>query len=125
MKYKSILIVLLLCQLVSFSQNLSNTYLRYDTIWTTDTVRLSNSIVVESSATLTINPGVFVEFQGNYSIDVFGKIIANGTPNDSIVFTVKDFTHHADTSTKIGGWGGIRLVSNDTDTSVFSYCRFS
>jgi hypothetical protein len=125
MKYKSILIVLLLCQLVSFSQNLSNTYLRYDTIWTTDTVRLSNSIVVESSATLTINPGVFVEFQGNYSIDVFGKIIANGTPNDSIVFTVKDFTHHADTSTKIGGWGGIRLFSNDTDTSVFSYCRFS
>jgi hypothetical protein len=106
------------------SQELSYIFIESDTTWSSDTIMIYNDIIVEYPATLTIESGVYVEFQGNFSIDVFGKIIANGTTNDSIVFSVGDFSQHADTSTMIGGWGGLKFYNNTIDTSYLQYCVF-
>jgi hypothetical protein len=99
--------------------------IRNDTTWSSDTVKIYNDIVIENQAMLQIDPGVYVEFQGNYSLDVYGKIIANGFANDSIVFTVNNHDAIDDTSTSTGGWGSIKLLTNSSDTSKFNYCRFS
>lgn len=106
------------------NQTMGQQLITSDTTWSSDTIKIYNDIVVQYPATLTIHPGVYVEFQGNYSIDVFGKIIANGTSNDSIVFSVNDFSQHADTSTMSGGWGGIKFYNNTIDTSFLHYCVF-
>ncbi len=107
------------------AQVLKTQYISNDTIWSEDTVRIYNNIVIENQATLQIEPGVYVEFQGNYSIDVYGKIKAIGNINDSIIFTIDDYTSIDDTTTTNGGWGGIRFLTNNSDTSSLSYCRFS
>jgi len=117
---------LLLLQAVTLkSQILQTDLISSDTTWSSDTIKIYNDIVVEYPATLTIEPGVYVEFQGNYSLSVYGGIKAIGTVTDSIFFTVADTNYFADTATLAGGWGSIKLLDNPTDTSEFSYCKFS
>jgi len=72
---------------------------------------------VPDSATLTIEPGVLVEWQGSYAMQVQGQILAQGTEADSIIFT------SADTLT---GWKGMRFDSTliTNDTTRFEYCVF-
>ncbi|MBK9291784.1 MAG: T9SS type A sorting domain-containing protein [Bacteroidetes bacterium] len=98
--------------------------LQTDTVWVADTVKIHQNMVVPAGLTLSIQAGVVVEFQGNYSIDVYGKLMAIGTPANRILFTVSDTTMFADTTTLSGGWGGLRFLQNQTDTSVLSYCSF-
>jgi len=124
---RNIIILLTFFSLNLFAQKNSQSYhlVVSDTTWSSDTVKLAKDVVVEEFATLTINPGVFIEFQGNYSITVYGKINALGTETDSICFTINDITGFADTATYDGGWGSIKLFDNEIDTSFFSYCKFS
>ena len=96
-----------------------------DTTWSSDTIRVYNDVIVQYPATLSINPGVYIEFQGNYSLSILGGIKAIGTESDSIIFTVNNYASIDDTTTSEGGWGGIKLLSNDADTAIFKYCRFS
>ena len=78
---------------------------------------VQGAIMVADGATLTIDPGVRVEFQGDYKFLVLGRILATGTPADTIVFTATDTS---------AGWLGIRFDSTlaTNDTSKFFYCRF-
>lgn len=78
---------------------------------------IQGSILIPNSKSLTIEPGVKIEFQGNYKLLVLGRINAVGNINDSITFTAK---------TPSIGWLGIRFenTSNLNDTSYFSYCKF-
>ena len=96
-----------------------------DTTWSSDTIKIYNDIVVQYPATLTIHPGVYVEFQGNYSIEVTGKIKALGSANLPVTFIVADTSSFADTTTLAGGWGGIKFLQNQNDTSILNYCNFS
>jgi parallel beta-helix repeat protein len=74
------------------------------------------NIVVQNGALLTIEPGVTVEFQGNYNLNVQGRILAIGTETDSILFTAMD----PDT-----GFNSIYFLNtpHGNDSSVFMYCR--
>lgn len=78
---------------------------------------VQGAIMVANGTTLTVQPGVKVEFQGDYKFLVLGQLLAVGLVNDTISFTSADTTN---------GWLGIRfdstLVTNDT--SRFSYCKF-
>ena len=47
---------------------------------------LTNNILVDNGATLTIEPGVVVEAKGHVSLNVLGSIVAVGTQADSIYF---------------------------------------
>ena len=74
-------------------------------------------------ASLTIQPGVRVVFQGNYGMQIAGRLTAVGTAQDNIVFSAA--------STNAAGWKGIYfnqappgsklvycVVSNATDTAL-------
>jgi hypothetical protein len=72
---------------------------------------------VPDGSTLTIEPGVTVEWQGCYAMHIQGRILAVGTEQDSILFMA------ADTSL---GFGSIRFLytPQGNDTSRFTYCIF-
>lgn len=77
---------------------------------------VSDTIVIFSPYILTIEPGVVVQFDTNGLIEVRGRMIANGTPSDSIIFTSSSGTPMA------GDYLGLSVAS---DSSSFTYCRFS
>ncbi|MCK4662323.1 MAG: cadherin domain-containing protein [Bacteroidales bacterium] len=97
-----------------------------NTTWDADTVKISCDITIDDTYTLTIVPGTYVEFQGHYKIIVNGRILAEGTPTDSIIFTMNDTTGFADTSIVDGGWAGIWFDETQTnnDTTKFAFCKF-
>lgn len=97
-----------------------------DTVWNADTVRVVGDVTVEDDVTLTIEPGVRVEFQGYYGLDVDGTVIAVGTPRQRILFTTDDPQSFAVDATHTGCWNGIRF-ENTRSTNVPSrleYCTF-
>ncbi len=71
--------------------------------------------MVPTGETLTIEPGVTVEFISWYKILVNGKLVAIGTENDSILFTSEPPGAGAP------GWVGIDFVDAD-NTSTLEYC---
>ena len=81
-------------------------------------IHITGNITVGQNGVLVINPETYIEIQGYYSINVEdnGRIIAQGTPADSIVFTPLNIS---------SGWGGITFSEMDenADSSVFQYCR--
>mgnify|MGYP000288935251 FL=1 len=92
--------------------NISN-----NTTWDANKVKITCDVTVQPGVTLTIDPGVIVEFQGNFSIRVKGNILAEGTLTDSIQFTpINSWT----------GWAGLLYdsISGSQDSSLFKYCIF-
>ena len=77
--------------------------------------RIEGNITIPTGTTLTIDPGVTVEFKGWYKLLVNGQIHASGTDTQSILFT----------STPPGpgepGWLGLDFVNAD-DGSLLEHC---
>lgn len=96
-----------------------------DTVWTED-VAVVGDILIEDGVSLTINPGVTVTFDNNLRIDVQGRIIAEGTLEDSITFTIADSTNISDPNIDEGGWQGVRFENTlaNNDSSFIAFCRF-
>lgn len=86
---------------------------------------VQGNIQIAPGTSLTIEPGVEVYFQGYYRFQVLGKLIAKGTPSDSIVFTAADTTGHSDISTIQGGWKGIYFDHANADSSFIEYASIS
>ncbi|MFC2087278.1 LamG-like jellyroll fold domain-containing protein, partial [Bacteroidota bacterium] len=94
-----------------------------DTTWSGDLVQINGDIHINSTATLTIDPGTRVEFKGSYNITVYGTIIATGTEQDSIFFTTNDTTGFD--ALTYQGWGiTFDSTSAVNDSSFFKYCHF-
>ncbi len=70
---------------------------------------ITGNITIPASDTLIIEPGVDVDFQGNYTFTVAGYLDAIGTETDSIHFTSS------------GNWKGI-IFDQAPDSSHLSYC---
>ena len=79
---------------------------------------VQNSIFIPSGSTLTIDPGVTVNFQTSFTpyLLVQGQLIAVGNATDTIYFTATDTTN---------GFHGIRFVDLNpiNDTSKIEYCK--
>jgi len=60
--------------------------------WTTlnSPYLIEGEITILDGETLTIEPGVLVEFQGHYKFHVQGRLLAIGTNTENIVFTIND-----------------------------------
>jgi hypothetical protein len=86
---------------------------------------IEGEVLVQSGESLTIEPGVMVEFQGYYKLNVQGQLLAVGTATDSITFTINDTTGFSNWLSPNGSWHGIRFgySSPGDDTSRISYCR--
>lgn len=76
---------------------------------------IEGEITVHTDSTLVIEPGVDVEFQGNYCLTVIGYLEAVGTEADSIYFFPADTT---------AGWTGIYFAGG-SDISQLVYCTIS
>ncbi len=94
--------------------------------WTSySTYQITGNIYIPHDSTLTIEPGVKVEFQGHYELKVMGRLLAEGTQTDSILFTVNDTTGYYLEDTTLGGWNGIRIydIEELNDSTKLAYCR--
>ena len=72
---------------------------------------------VPNGQTLTIEPGVSVEFMDYYSFTIYGKLVAIGTENDSILFTSGQMTPNPD------DWEYIKFEDSSDDNSIISYAK--
>ena len=76
---------------------------------------VAGNITIPTSDTLTVEPGVEVNFMSHYNFTVNGFLEAVGTASDSIHFV-------PDTST--AAWGGL-YFNNAPDNSHLDYCSIS
>ncbi|MBM3316576.1 MAG: hypothetical protein FJY75_01860 [Candidatus Eisenbacteria bacterium] len=81
-------------------------------------------VVVAAGATLSIAPGVRVEFAGPYALEVGGRILALGAPDARIVFTSAHPEAFAVDSTQTGCWRGLRFpwTPSTQGGSRLEYC---
>ncbi len=84
-----------------------------NTTWTSNNVYLLNGwVYVKSGATLTIEPGTIIRGdktnKGALIIEKGGKLIANGTATNPIVFTSNQSAGNRD----YGDWGGLIILGN-------------
>jgi hypothetical protein len=92
----------------SVSGNQSGTWLQaYEPYY------IDGDVTVPSGQTLTIEPGCRVIFNGNYDFNIYGRLMAVGTPSERISFT------NGSTS-----YTGSRIFQDAAaaDTSVFAFC---
>jgi predicted outer membrane repeat protein len=85
---------------------------------------IQGDIVIPNDSTLTIEPGVTVEFQGYYTLDVQGRLLAVGSASQNISFTVNDTTGFYNPDDTLGGWNGIQFIDTppENDTSKIIFC---
>jgi parallel beta-helix repeat protein len=86
-----------------------------DTVWNTP-VTVTGNVTVLLGHTLTIQPGVTVQFNSGTALLVAGAIVANGTIGNPITFT------SSAGSPTPGSWNGIEFQSTTNVSSVFNYC---
>jgi len=86
---------------------------------------ITGDVTIPADSLLIIEPGVQVTFSGHYALYVQGRLLAVGTEDDSIRFTVNDTSGFNDPQTSAGGWNGIRFIDTpaNNDSSLLSYCR--
>jgi hypothetical protein len=87
--------------------------------------QVQGDIQIPDGVTLTIEPGVTVEFQGHYALNVQGRLLAIGTVTDSIIFTVNDTIGFSQPDTSLGGWNGLNFIDTPTqnDTTKIIFCK--
>jgi len=78
---------------------------------------IDGEISIQLGDELTIEPGVQVLFSGHYKFNIYGRLLAQGTETDTIVFTAQD---------TITGWHSLRFWDTNTngqDSSKVVYCK--
>jgi hypothetical protein len=85
---------------------------------------INGNITIPTDKKLSIEPGVEIIFQGNYTFTIIGRITAQGSLNDSIILTSAD-TAGFSTGT-YNGWKGLSFIgytSTQTEKSILKYCK--
>ncbi|MCK5052306.1 MAG: chitobiase/beta-hexosaminidase C-terminal domain-containing protein [Candidatus Cloacimonetes bacterium] len=84
---------------------------------------VESNITLQSGNSLEIEPGVEIIFMGNYEFKIYGSLIAEGTPSDSILFTLADTTGFYLPDVDTGGWGGLRIDIYSEQDCSFKHCK--
>lgn len=87
-----------------------------DTTWSGD-LRVTDTVTVLEGATLTIDAGTTLQIAASKIITIRGRLVAEGTPDEPILFTRLD--HDAG----IGRWAKFRFVDADGDSRL-AHCNF-
>jgi hypothetical protein len=80
------------------------------------TVNICSNITVPQGRTLTISPSSNLNFRIGTGLDVYGKLIANGTSSQPITM---------DRIGTSGRWSKIRFYDSADDASTLKYCNIS
>ena len=101
-----------------------------DTIWTLagSPYIVVDNVFIDSSATLTVEPGVTVKFNNAKALQIDGTLIARGTSSNKVTFTSNQATPAA------GDWHYILFTDSSVDAtfdgndeyvsgSILEYCR--
>ncbi|MCK4654973.1 MAG: right-handed parallel beta-helix repeat-containing protein, partial [Candidatus Cloacimonetes bacterium] len=78
---------------------------------------IDGEISIQQEDQLTIEPGVQVLFSDHYKFNIYGRILAEGTLTDTIIFTAQNTTT---------GWHSLRFYDTNTngqDSSKVVYCK--
>ena len=75
-----------------------------------------DTISINIADTLVLLPGTTFLFDGPYPFEIEGMLLAEGSENDSILFTT-------DTLTNPGRWRGLRFTNPTCSGSRLSFCR--
>ena len=98
-----------------------------DMIWDADTVYVSENIDILSGSTLYIEPGVTVIFEDYYHLNIYGRLISEGTSDSFITFTAANPNQFELDSTTTGSWNGINFFdinTSENDSSIIKYSIF-
>lgn len=111
------------CIMISGNDNLNAPAVTWKKLSIPYRLQQSLSIGSATGSTLTIEPGVEVQINESYRIDVGsatdkGKIVAEGTSALPIIFTSADAIKQA------GSWNGINIYGSTDLSSSFKYCKF-
>ncbi len=95
-------------------------------VWDVDTVFVTDNLRIREITTLEITPGTLVLFNGSFGIHVEGRLLAQGTSDDPIIFTIADTTGFSNDTLSLGGWQQIRMqnIAPSEDSSIFTFCHF-
>ncbi|MBI4881329.1 MAG: right-handed parallel beta-helix repeat-containing protein [Planctomycetes bacterium] len=93
-------------------------------MWNADKVKVTGDVTVADGVTLTIAPGVVVEFQDHYRLAVQGALWAVGTPAERILFTTDEPALFQVDASLTGCWNGIEFVGTKAtnEPSRLEYC---
>ncbi len=116
-------IIIIFSLLFIFAFSLADTHIpagNVSGVWTFNNSPyiIDGEISIQQEDELTIVPGIQVIFSGHYKFNIYGRIFAEGTATDSIVFLAQDAEI---------GWKGLRFIdtsANDQDSSKVVYCKF-
>lgn len=82
-----------------------------------DTINVTGHFTIENDGKLVICPGTVLNFKGNYNFRVLGTLVAEGLPNDSIIFKPEN---------NITGWPGLTFfMPTNSDSSIVRFCSLS
>jgi len=124
--------IAIICSLLFvFAFSFSDTHIpagNVNGVWTIDgsPYIIDGEISIQQGDELTIEPGIQVIFSGHYKFNIYGRILAEGTQSDTIVFTVSDTTGFSYFYSPAGSWHGLRFYdtnSNGQDSSKVIYCK--
>ena len=89
-------------------------------------MKVIGDVVIENGVTVNIEAGIKIEFQGYYSIDVKGTILAMGEPENVIHFSSLQPELFIVDHSEFGAWNGIKFnnISTLNNTSKLEYCIF-
>lgn len=111
--------------LIAYGQNaiyLDGETLQGNNIWTkTKPYVIINSILIDSTAKLTIEAGTRIYMHANSKFFVKGTLIANGTKGDSIVFQGDRLDRNYFGGDIPGEWCGLHFLQNSVD-NILNYC---
>jgi len=97
-----------------------------NTIWSADTIKVVGDIVINNDVTLQVEPGTTIFFDDFYQLEVNGTILAEGNPNEHVIFASTYGDYYSPGEDLVGSWQG--LLFNETsalnDESKFSFCEF-
>ncbi|MDY0102994.1 MAG: choice-of-anchor Q domain-containing protein [Lentimicrobium sp.] len=94
---------------------------------TSDTIYITNNVLVGAGDSLVFNEGSVVLFTSHFMIEVKGRIVARGSAQSPILFTIDDTTGFTNPQFPRGAWNGFHFTETpaDSDSSIFTYCNFS
>ena len=89
-----------------------------------DTIRVVGDIWVQKGASLNVEAGTFLQFQGPFQISVLGSLNVLGTDEKRVKIDAVDTLTMIINELRFDkGWTGIRFFDSDTSHSTIQYCN--